>query len=293
MELIVSDSIQNYLIIFGAMKCGTTSLFNYLAQHPQIADCISKEPNFFTHESSWEKGFKYYQSLWQFNPKQHRIAMEASINYSKVPRLPNAAERILATAKAENVKFKLIYIIKNPVERIISHCTHDLEERWSIRYKQPIVNGIPYPAIEVSKYAMQLDEYFKRFDSEDILLLNADDLRRDPGKILKQVCEFLEVDAGFEFSDLGKQHNSSTGKKITNRAWPVVNKYLASPVICRLPHSYREPVMTTVRGWFSTGRVQEKFKLSEQQHNFILDELRDDLKRLQQVYGVDISQWEL
>lgn len=285
--------IENFTLIFGAMKCGTTSLFAYLAEHPQVAACKAKEPNFFTHEKSWKKGMPYYQSLWDYDSKTHAIAMEASINYSKIPSLPNAAERICSLAQDNSLRFKLIYLIRNPVERIISHCTHDLEEQWSIRYKQPIVHGIPYPAIEISKYAMQLDEYFQRFDQKDILLINADDLKKEPQHILKQVCNFLEIDSDFEFSNLGKQHNTSTGKTITNKAWPVVNKYIASPVISYLPRQQREPVMQTVQSWFSTGRVQEKFRLSEQQYAFILEELKDDLIRLEQVYGIDTSIWKL
>lgn len=289
----MADAIEHFTLIFGAMKCGTTSLFNYLAEHPQVSGCKAKEPNFFTHEKSWKKGFGYYQDLWNFDDKVHRTAVEASINYSKIPSLPNAAERIYQMSQENKLTFKLIYIIRNPVERVVSHCTHDLEEQWSIRYKQPIVCGIPYPAIEVSKYAMQLDEYFKRFSPQDILLLNADDLRKEPGIVLKQVCDFIGIDDDFEFPNLGKQHNISTGKMITNSAWPTFNKYVASPLISYLPRNRREPMMTAVQSWFSTGLVQEKFQLTEEQYTFVLEELRDDLRRLQQVYGVDINRWGL
>lgn len=275
------------------MKCGTTSLFAYLAQHPQISACEVKEPNFFTHDKSWKKGISYYRSLWNYNAEIHSTAMEASINYSKIPSLPNAAERIFNMTQEEKIKFKLIYLIRDPVERIISHCTHDLQEQWSIRYGHPIIHGIPYPAIEISKYAMQLDEYFKRFSREDILLINADDLRKEAKQTLKRVCDFLEVNSSFNFSDLSRKHNTSTEKMITNRAWPVANKYIASPLISYLPRSQREPAMQVVQSWFSTGRVHEKFKLSEKQYDFIIEELREDLTRLKEVYSVDIGAWKL
>ena len=285
--------LENFTLIFGAMKCGTTSLFNYLSEHPQIAPCKSKEPNFFTHEKSWRKGIKYYRSLWDYDPSLHTTAIEASINYSKVPRLANAAERICEMAATEKVSFKLIYVIRNPVERIISHCTHDLEERWSIRYNHPIIHGIPYPAINVSKYAMQLDEYYQRFSPDNILLLQADDLRASPQRVLKQVCSFLEIDDSFVFSNLSKQHNPSKGKIVTNRAWPTVNKYVASPLIQYFPQSLRSPAMQTAKSWFRTGKVQQKFEMSEAQYHFVLKELHDDLQRLRTEYGVDISKWNL
>ena len=286
-------SLDNFTLIFGAMKCGTTSLFNYLAEHPQIAPCKAKEPNFFTHEKSWQKGIEYYRTLWDYEPNIHTTAMEASINYSKVPRLVNAAERIHKMAIEEEVRFKLIYVIRNPIERIISHCTHDLEERWSIRYNHPIMHGIPYPAINVSKYAMQLDEYYQRFSPESILLLHADDLRASPQQVLKQVCSFLDIDDSFAFSNLSKQHNPSKGKTVTNKAWPTVNKYVASPLIQYLPQPLRSPTMQTVKSWFGTGKVQQKFELSDTQYHFVLEELRSDLQRLRAEYGVDISKWNL
>lgn len=42
--------INNFAVIIGCMKCGTTSLFYYLSQHPQIAACNPKEPNFFADD---------------------------------------------------------------------------------------------------------------------------------------------------------------------------------------------------------------------------------------------------
>lgn len=275
------------------MKCGTTSLFNHLASHPQVAPCQSKEPNFFTHERSWRKGLDYYRTLWDYNPAVHKTAVEASINYSKVPRLPNAAERIAKIAVEAKIDFRLIYVIRNPIDRVISHCTHDLEEQWSVRYNHPTVRGIPYPAIEASKYAMQLDEYYQRFPAKNILLLDTDNLKANPVEVLREVCNFLEVDADFLFPDLENQHNVSQGKSITNSAWPKVDKYLASPIISCLPTHLRVQTMQTVRGWFSTEIVQEKFELSDIQRQFVLDELRSDIQRLRAEYGVDISQWEL
>jgi hypothetical protein len=61
--------------------------------------------------------------------------------------------------------------------------------------------------IAFSKYAMQLDEYYKRFPEEDILLLYFEDLKSQPKEVVKKVCEFLNVDASFDFQDLGKVKN--------------------------------------------------------------------------------------
>lgn len=275
------------------MKCGTTSLFNYLATHPEISASKVKEPEFFTKKSSWEKGFDFYTKLWDYDEENHKFALEASTNYSKISRITNAADRIYQIRSEQKVNFKFIYIIRNPVDRIISHCTHDLQEQWSVKYKQPIVNGIPYTAIETSKYAMQLEAYYNKFSKEDILILKFDDLKTKPKELLKQICDFLEIDSNFVFPDARKQHNPSEGKIMTNSLWPKFDRYVASPLIRYLPVDRRDDILNSVRKLFSVKIISKKFQLSEHQYDFVMDELRDDLKRLNLEYGVDISDWNL
>lgn len=57
------------LIIIGAMKCGTTSLHNYLNLHPQICMSQDKEPEFFVEEKNWPKGLTWYESFFPYTAK--------------------------------------------------------------------------------------------------------------------------------------------------------------------------------------------------------------------------------
>ncbi|EKU97442.1 sulfotransferase domain protein [Leptolyngbya sp. PCC 7375] len=285
--------IDNFLLIVGAMKCGTTSLFHYLAKHPQISACKAKEPNFFIKNNLYEKGFDFYENLWEYNKTKHKFALEASTSYSKLPHKAHAVERIYEAKAKHKVNFKFIYIIRNPIDRIISHCTHDLQERWSVKNKQLIVHGIPYRAIEISKYAMQLEAYYKRFPHEDILLLNFDDLKTRPKELLNQIYEFTGIDSNFESSSIAKQHNRSKEKMMTNSLWPKVDKFLVSPIVNYLPPAKRRKTVNTVRKYFETEKIIQKVELSELQIDYILQELKDDLLKLEKEYGVDISKWRL
>ena len=83
--------IPRHLLIIGAMKAGTTSLFGWLAQHPAIAPSTKKETNFFSHGAAASGGPEDYAQNWNWLPNQHRWAMEASPAYSKLPARPNAA----------------------------------------------------------------------------------------------------------------------------------------------------------------------------------------------------------
>ena len=288
-----NHKIENFLLIIGSMKCGTTSLFNHLAEHPEISGCKEKEPKFFTQEGSWKRGYDFYTGLWDYDSETCKYALEASTNYTKISRITNAADRIHQVQSEQNVRFKFIYIIRNPVDRIISHCTHDLEAKWSVKYKQPLVHGIPYTAVETSKYAMQLEAYYNKFPREDILILSFDELKKNPKGLLKRVCEFAEIDPDFEFPEASRQHNPSKGKMATNALWPKFDRYIASPIISYLPSEKRLDAMAFVRKFFEVDKITKKVELTDVQYNFIMDELRDDLHKLKTEYGVDISGWNL
>ncbi|MCZ6773756.1 MAG: sulfotransferase [Proteobacteria bacterium] len=139
---------RNLALIIGAMKCGTTSLFRILAQHPEIAPSREKEPEFFSDEAIFACGMDWYLDLWEWDPARHKIALEASTGYSKTPFRPGVAKRI---SEVENAKFRFIYMMRNPVDRIVSHTRHGLYEDWS----ESLDEGITEYMIDVTRYAIR------------------------------------------------------------------------------------------------------------------------------------------
>ncbi len=106
-----SSGPANFALLIGAMKCGTTSVYDYLVTHPQVARCSVKEPNFFGGET-WSKGPDYYRGLWKdYDPALHSCALEASVYYTKLPQYRHTATRI---AKFPG-KFKFLYIVRDPI----------------------------------------------------------------------------------------------------------------------------------------------------------------------------------
>lgn len=282
-------AINNYALIIGAAKCGTTSLFNYLAEHPQISACSQKEPRFFSRNFS--KGFEYYQSLWDWNPTIHKIALEATPNYTRVtsPKVSNAAENIAKMQAATNTKFKFIYLMRDPIERIESHYTHAQITGTEPRIK-PISEEINSEIIDISRYAMQIEEYYKRFSRDSILLLKFDELKFDPANLLRKVCQFLDIDANFNFKGGHTIYNSQDQiKEIIFPGWPLLKKSkLKKSITALLPHETKKSfrmLLATKKG--------EYVKLSSKQRNYVLNELRDDLKKLNLEYGVDVSHWNI
>ena len=274
--------MDNFLLIIGAMKSGTTSLFKYLADHPEIAPCREKEPHFFVYADRWAKGWDAYTSLWDWDPSQHKVAMEASTGYTKIPLFANAAERI-ATVDAN---FKFVYVMRHPVERIQSHYTHGQTEGWETT-KQPLDGGqVHEQLIAVSSYARQLDEYYRRFPAENIKLLLYEDLKTRPAELVTEVCEFIGVDPSYQSPEIGVVHNKNNrrveSKMLKRLRWSGPGRMIASA----LPESVVQPIRAAV-GRSPTATA----KLSTQQKDGILEALLPDLRRLKSDYGVKIDRW--
>ena len=83
-----------YVIIIGAMKCGTSSLYDHLQKHPEICPAIAKEPEFFSENQSQKILAESYNELWSFDGSVHKYALEASTGYTKYPSEPKVPKNI-------------------------------------------------------------------------------------------------------------------------------------------------------------------------------------------------------
>ena len=276
--------ISNYALIIGSMKCGTTSLFCYLAEHPEISACSIKEPNFFADDTSWARGIQWYESLWDWDPHTHKVALEASTHYTKIPGFPNAAARV-ATVPAS---FKFIYIVRNPLDRIESHYMDGLSHSWG--RNRSFNEAVDPQAIEISRYAMQLDEYKKRFPPENILIINFEDLKADAHSVMRSVCEFLEIDSNYRFQGLGTSNNPSRGKWVNGDLWHYLRNIepLRKCVKSIIPSRYRDLAHKK-----SGYRIKSRMEMPLDIKKHILKELEGDLYKLKTTYGVDIARWNL
>ena len=207
--------MPNFIII-GVHKGGTTSLYNYLIQHPYIAPARIKEPNFFNR--FFHRGLIWYRAHFTtifhvYSVKVRHghslITGEASINYLWHPDAP---KRILQTIP--NVK--LIILLRNPVDRAYSHYQMQCrigretfsfeeaiakeEERISGEMEKMIVNekyhSKPfgwYAYLSKGKYADQLEDWFSKFPREQFLILNSEDFFANPSETIECVCKFLKL----------------------------------------------------------------------------------------------------
>lgn len=180
---------RNFIVI-GAMKAGTTTLFELLAQHPALCRTwaqlpsvsFPKEINYFLKLYRKSHTALYYDWRFPFDASGHAWTLEVSPGYTKWPRSKAVPARIASLGGDT----RLAYILRDPIDRIESHLAHNLQGGRHITKLGHY--------IRTSSYAMQLDKYMAHFSSDDILLLDFEQLRRKPAAVLAQVCDFLAID---------------------------------------------------------------------------------------------------
>ena len=179
-------------IIIGSAKSGTTSLFRYLDEHPDVFISDPKEPCFFDENMRWEKGISWYSSLFD-DAKDYQICGEASTNYTRWPQVNDVPKKMYDAVP----EAKLIYIMRDPSSRAFSHYVH----RWT----KEVNPGKPFTedfdtfvkkdpmCIDGSYFAKQLDQYLEFFPKEQILLVVFEELVENPKKVIGEVFSFLGI----------------------------------------------------------------------------------------------------
>lgn len=213
-------------IIIGAQRCGTTSLYNYMIQHPQIDPVIKKivnidqeeyrEINFF--DRHFAKGVNWYRAHFpcikykyciRQKQKQKIITGEGTPDYIFHPHAPRRIAKILP-------RIKLIVLLRNPVDRAYSHFR--LQDRRGLetlsfaeaitreskrlnREEEKLISNeyyqsIPYFRFSYLKrgiYIEQLKRWYEFFPKEQILILSSEDFYNNPAETLKQIFSFLNL----------------------------------------------------------------------------------------------------
>lgn len=201
------------LFLIGAMKSGTTSLHELLAVHPEIAMSEPKEPCYFVDAEllktlwpeMWRMEFWHseaaYLALFPDKPGAPYYG-ESSTDYSKRPKIDGVVERIAEF----NPDAHFLYVMRDPIERTLSHYWHMVEHRGETRAPLEAIIADPHYT-QVSHYADQLQPYIERFGRERVHALTFEELTRAPQQTVRTVYAWLGVDADFMPQRLSAAHN--------------------------------------------------------------------------------------
>lgn len=195
------------LFLVGSMKCGTTTLHNLLDQHPDIFMCQNpKEPAWFAGGNSGKSEDWYLQRFADAGAA--RYVGESSTDYTKAPRLDGVADRI----RAYSPDARILYIMRDPVARAISHYWWEVEYSAEGRSLIEAVASSPEIA-DVGNYAMQLRSYVGAFGRERILTMTMEQLIADRNASMRSVFEFLGLDDA-EVADTPERHDNKGKQEV-------------------------------------------------------------------------------
>lgn len=274
------------LIIIGAMKCATTSLHYYLGLHPQISMSKSKELDFFVLERNWPKGKAWYESNFKAEAK---VRGESSPNYAICQVFRGVPERMHALIPDA----KLIYMVRDPLERMISHYLHEYTRGAEHR---PAAEALGDAAnnryLYRSLYYQQLRRYLGYFPKANIMVLTQEDLYEARRDTLRKVFNFLDVDPNFDCPKFSSLKHTSAYKRRKNRVGLLLERRLGNAdrgALGRLPTRVRGYAEKLIYLPFSYGIKRPALPACVRQK--LIDRFAADVDCLRAHTGRDFESW--
>lgn len=178
-------------VIAGAPKCGSFTLYNCLMQHPEICMSKMKEPSIYHKlwgDYSFEKEFPNYNI--------EKLCGDGTIGYLVLNEIPERIHSI-------NPETKLIFILRDPVQRTFSHYWHRVKKGIESRSWEIASNGDETDyLIDYSLYFRHIKKYYDLFGPEQIEIIFLEEFKKDIRKSMESVFGFLGVDKGFSNYDI-------------------------------------------------------------------------------------------
>src|SRR5919106_309515 len=277
-------TMPNFFIV-GAQKAGTTSLYHYLNQHPQVYMSPIKEPFFFDHEMDCKgevvrREFGGHRQPPRFtNIEEYSALFEGARGEKAIALLRNPADRAYSA---------FLYAVRMGVEPLTDFAQALREEPLRMR------NGWHYVFHYRSRglYYQQLKCYYEVFGRERLGVWLYEDMREDPASVAQSVFRFLEVDDTFA-PDTSSTYNPAgvpasgsarAAMRATNREVWALRKVLA-PTSSILPLAFkmRRAVLSRV--------LTKPPPIDPELREELVAGYKEDILRLQQLIGRDLSMW--
>jgi hypothetical protein len=311
--------LPNFFVV-GAPKAGTTSLYHYLGQHPEVYMSPIKEPNFFASEIrpenvseelqervrrdmngvkaylqgrmsenrfggmvlEWEDYLKLFQ-----NVKEEKAIGEASVLYlwSKT-----AAGNIFSRIPDA----KIVIILRDPAERAFSQYLHGVTNGIIYEsFRQHIYNGsrennekfrVGYPSLELGLYYEQVNRYLEIFPRENVRIFFFEDYRQRPARMLKELFCFLNVDSSFT-PDMSRKDLEPQVPRAVVFA-PFLKRYGVWQRFKELsPRIFRSQLRKIAF------RKRRSLVMDSRDRAYLRDYYRDDILKLSNLLGRDLHHW--
>ena len=292
--------LPNFFVA-GCQKCATTSLHNYLVQHPDIYLPTQKETKHFVMDDRYNKGISYYEKIFFGNIKDELAVGEVDPDYIY---FPEALTRIKAHFDLKSLKF--IFIFRNPVERAFSHYlmtyrrgieTKSFEEAINSESKRIATNffsRMHFSYVDRGFYHRQLLPFIEVLKPEQLMFLLTNDLKNEKDSTLRTCFEFLGVKSNCMRIKSGINHHAATVPKSDFLLNQIVRKQDTLPKkIARLlipnqdlRHKFRAKILDT-----NQTKNNKNITLKKKERLYLIESFKEENRKLAKLIERDLSFW--
>ena len=296
-------TLPNFLIV-GASKGGTTSLYYYLMQHPDIFLSKEVKESYFlcglTKESYPDVGVKYaINHVSDFT--SYRRLFESANNVKRIGEICGAYlyfyDKTILRIEQYLGDVKIIISLRNPVERAYSNYLHHKREGWeNLSFEEAITaesermtQGMwwAFYYVDVGYYYKQVKAYIDAYGKDNVKVFLLDDLRNSPHDVLRDIFSFLSIDTQF-IPDMSHHYNFTGIPKS-----PMIYRFLSRPNLLKtlvrrlLPaNNLRNSISANLKR-----RILTRPDIPPDTYIKLLHIYKDELYRLQSLIDRDLSHW--
>lgn len=300
------NRMPNFLIV-GAAKSGTTALYHYLSQHPEIFLSPIKETNFFA-----QKGKKVDYKGPKDNISGHKSTITEISDYQNQFSAVNNEKAVgeicpsylYSEDASRNIKehipeVKIIVILREPVARAFSawvHLTRD--DREYLTFKEALLEEESrinnnwaeiWHYLAKSRYYNQLKRYYDLFSKEQIKVFIYEKFKDNPIKVYSEICDFIGVDNSF-LPDMRSKHNKGGIPKnkiiwnlmMKNNIWKTIFNNI-------VPMKIRKKVKQVIE----SRNVKKKPELDNNTRKELSVQFLNEIRRIEELIEQDLTAWKL
>lgn len=209
-------SLDEHFLVIGAQKCGTTTLYEDLRRHPDIA-LAEKESSYLLARGADLGNADEYWSHFGAASSGSRISGEVSTEYAMLPRIDAVAK---ATRLLRSVK--VIYIVRNPLDRTISHHHHLLAEGRASADIDREIRDNP-DLVNFSRYATQITPWVKAFGRQNVHVIRFETYMSDRATGLAQLLDFLGL-SSLAHPVTERAYNTASTKRVATGRWKSLSR---------------------------------------------------------------------
>lgn len=279
-------TLPNFLIC-GAQKAGTTALYNYLKQHPDIFMSNLKETDFFAKKKLYIKGEKWLEKHFKDHTNEAAVGEASTLNMVA----PKAPKRIADTVPSA----RLLFLLRNPIERAYSQYYYyiytgnadaDASFHQVIREEQ---SDFRRDLIERGMYDRQLARFDPEFKSSQKKVILNRDLRRETTRTVQDVYSFLGVDPSFKPYETKRRNVTRYPASLSiyhwmRRTW----KSIGQRVDTLFPQA-TDTLRATARDLLFS---EEKPPMREEDRAYLREIYAEPNARLEERLDRDLSHWK-